>query len=124
PATETRNERLSTFASAPLILTPSSTIPALFRAPSMERLSHFRVLSKLGEGGMGVVYKAEDEELRRIVALKVLPEAYVADRDRRARFKREAQAAAAVTHPGIAAIYEIGEQDDIVFIAMEYVHGE
>jgi serine/threonine-protein kinase len=90
----------------------------------MERLSHFRVLSKLGEGGMGVVYKAEDEKLRRPVALKVLPEAFLADRDRRARFLREAQAAAAVTHPGIAAIYEIGEEGDVVFIAMEYVLGE
>lgn len=90
----------------------------------LERLSHFRIIEKLGEGGMGIVFKAEDEKLRRIVALKVLPEAFVADRDRRARFLREAQAAAAVTHPGIAAIYEIGEQDDVVFIAMEYVQGE
>jgi serine/threonine-protein kinase len=90
----------------------------------LERISHFRILGKLGEGGMGVVYKAEDETLRRLVALKVLRPAHVANRDWRERFLREAQSAGAVTHPGIATIYEIGEQGDVVFIAMEYVQGD
>jgi TolB-like protein len=100
-------------------------------------LSHFRILSKLGEGGMGVVYLAEDERLKRKVALKVLPPELVADEERRLRFLREARAAAAVSHPNIAAVYEIGEAPDpsvepsigsgrglgIVFIAMELVEG-
>jgi serine/threonine-protein kinase len=87
------------------------------------KLSHFRVESKLGEGGMGLVYKAKDETLRRPVALKVLPPSLVGDADRRQRFLREAQAAAAVSHPSIAAIYEVGEDGSDVFIAMEYVEG-
>src|SRR5262245_43775310 len=88
-----------------------------------KRLSHFRILGRLGEGGMGVVYKAEDERLRRTVALKLLPPAFVGDPERRQRFLREARAAAAVTHSSIAAIYEVGEDGDDVFIAMEYVEG-
>jgi serine/threonine protein kinase/tetratricopeptide (TPR) repeat protein len=92
---------------------------------SMEerRLSHFRILAKIGEGGMGLVYKAEDERLRRPVALKLLPPGFVADAERRERFLREAQAAAAVRHPSIAAIYEVGEDGDAVYIAMELVEG-
>ena len=94
-------------------------------------LSHFRILANLGEGGMGVVYRAEDEKLRRPVALKVLPPDLVANEERRLRFLREARAAAAVTHPNIATIYEVGEAPDptghgpgIVFIAMELVEGK
>jgi len=88
-----------------------------------QRLSHFRILAKIGEGGMGLVYKAEDESLRRPVALKVLPPDLVGNAGRRQRFLREAQAAAAVRHPSIAAIYEVGEDGDAVFIAMELVEG-
>jgi serine/threonine protein kinase len=95
------------------------------------RLSHFRITAKLGEGGMGVVYRAEDETLRRPVALKVLPPELVANEERRLRFLREARAAAAVTHPNIATVYEVGEAPgesgqgpDIVFIAMELVEGK
>jgi serine/threonine-protein kinase len=88
-----------------------------------ERLSHFRILGKIGEGGMGVVYRAEDEKLRRPVALKLLAPAFAADEERRRRFLREAQAAAAVRHPAIAAIYEVGEDGDAAFIAMELVEG-
>ncbi len=87
------------------------------------RLSHFRILSRLGEGGMGVVYRAEDERLRRQVALKLLPPDLVASAERRLRFLREARAAAAVTHPSIAAIYEVDEAEGVVFIAMELVEG-
>jgi serine/threonine-protein kinase len=88
-----------------------------------KRLSHFRVLEKIGEGGMGLVYKAEDEALRRTVALKVLLPEFVADVERRSRFMREAQAAAAINHPAVAAVYEVGEDAGEVFIAMEYVEG-
>src|SRR5215510_5634145 len=87
------------------------------------KLSHFRILGCIGEGGMGLVYKAEDERLRRTVALKVLAPDYVGDPERRQRFFREARAAAAVTHSSIAAIYEVGEDGENVFIAMEYVEG-
>jgi tetratricopeptide (TPR) repeat protein/tRNA A-37 threonylcarbamoyl transferase component Bud32 len=86
-------------------------------------LAHFRILAKIGEGGMGVVYRAEDVHLRRPVALKVLPPDVVGSEERRARFLREARAAAAVPHPNIATIYEIGEADGVVFIAMELVEG-
>jgi tRNA A-37 threonylcarbamoyl transferase component Bud32 len=86
--------------------------------------SHFRILAKIGEGGMGVVYRAEDEKLRRPVALKVLPPDLVGNEERRLRFLREARAAAAVNHPNIATIYEVGEDDGVVFIAMELVEGK
>jgi len=89
-----------------------------------QTLNHFRIESKLGEGGMGVVYRATDEKLRREVALKVLPESLAADPERRRRFLREARSAAAVTHNNIATVYEIGESEGHVFIAMELVKGE
>src|SRR5215471_16162581 len=87
------------------------------------RIAHFRVVEKLGEGGMGVVYKAEDELLRRTVALKVLPGLYVDNEERRARFMREARSAAAVTHANVATVYEVGEADGRIFIAMEFIEG-
>ena len=87
-------------------------------------LSHFRILAKIGEGGMGVVYCAEDTKLRRQVALKVLPPDLVSNEERRLRFLREARAAAAVTHPNIATIHEVDEADGVVFIAMELVEGK
>src|SRR5207245_2627632 len=88
-----------------------------------KRLSHFRILEKVGEGGMGVVYRAEDETLRRVVALKVLPPDLVGNEKRRLRLLREARAAAAVSHANLATIYEIAEADGVVFIAMEYIEG-
>jgi serine/threonine protein kinase len=87
-------------------------------------LAHFRIDAELGEGGMGVVYRATDEKLRRQVALKVLPESFAKDEDRRRRFMREARSAAAVTHANIATVYEVGEVDGQIFIAMELVEGE
>jgi len=84
----------------------------------------YRIGSLLGKGGMGVVYYAQDTKLRRPVALKVLPPALVADAERRRRFLREARSAAAVTHPGIAAVYDVGEDAGNVFLAMEYVPGQ
>jgi serine/threonine-protein kinase len=87
-------------------------------------LKQFRIVSKLGEGGMGAVYRAMDETLQREVALKVLPESLAKDEERRRRFLREARSAAAVTHPNIATIYEVGEADEQVYIAMELIPGE
>ncbi len=87
-------------------------------------VSHYQILEKLGEGGMGAVYLAEDTKLQRKVALKFLPIELTKDESRRQRFMQEARAAAAMEHPNIAAIYDIDEVDGHTFIAMEYVRGE
>src|SRR5438309_2104981 len=88
------------------------------------RLGRYEIRSQIGAGGMGEVYLAEDLQLHRKVALKVLPPAVAAKGDRMRRFKQEAQAAAALNHPNIAHIYEIGEGEGVHFISMEYIDGE
>src|SRR5215831_7567768 len=90
----------------------------------LEQLGHYRILDRIGSGGMGEVYRARDTRLGRTVAIKVLPPDLADDPDRRERFLRDARAAAALSHPNIAALYEIGEENGQLYLVFEFVPGE
>ncbi len=94
------------------------------KAVPAETIAHYRLVEPIGAGGMGVVYKAFDNKLQRVVALKILPAEYVSQHDRRRRFFQEARAASALSHPHILTIYEVGEDDGTPYIAMEFVEGQ
>jgi serine/threonine-protein kinase len=122
--TSDRGDRGSTDDDADSLLRAVADAPERIPEVVPERLGHFRIVGKLGQGGMGIVYRAHDERLRRTVALKVLPLAFARDEERRRRFLREARSAAALTHANIATVHDVAEDGGRIFIVMEIVEGE
>src|ERR687893_873696 len=94
------------------------------RVTPRTNVAHYRIMEAIGAGGMGAVYKAYDEKLQRVVALKLLPPEFTAQEDRRRRFLQEARAASALNHPHVLTVYEFGEDGGRPYMAMEFVEGE
>lgn len=117
------SENMGSFMDAPAYAMATNILPRSREFKSGDMIAHYKILALLGEGGMGKVYKAEDTKLMRYVALKILPPETSYDDSRRKRFLREARAAAALDHPNICAIHEVGEADDLSYIAMQYIEG-
>jgi serine/threonine protein kinase len=107
-------------------LSPTKTMlgPAIHLRKGQKIAGKYKIIEKIGEGGMGIVYKTEDTKLKRNVALKFLPSELTRDKKAKARFIQEAQAAAALNHPNICIIHEVDESDDQTFIAMEFIEGQ
>src|SRR5262249_8390340 len=103
---------------------PLPGVAVLFSVMEGLRISHYRILRRLGSGGMGEVYAAEDERLRREVAIKFISPAKTADENARRRFEREAQAASALNHPNICTIFEVSEHEGQLFLVMEFLDGQ
>ncbi len=123
PVTSERGDPSDSDDSADAMLREIARAPSAPWTGVPERIGHFRVLNELGRGGMGIVYRARDDTLARTVALKVLPRALEADAVRRKRLLREARAVAALSHPNIATVFEVGESDGRVYIALELAPG-
>src|SRR5687767_7252382 len=115
--------RVVGLCSAPACFSNDRAAPTMRVIPE-SKVAHYRIMGSLGAGGMGAVFKAYDEKLHRVVALKLLPPEYISHEDRRRRFLQEARAASSLNHPHIITVYDFGEDGGRPYMATEYVEGE